>query len=65
MLAISHGDSAIHTVQYLVAHGANLDARDHTGNSAFDYAQSTPAKPKIIEFLNSARKEKANQGSIH
>ena len=58
MFAISHGDDAFLLVQYLLDHGANLDARDNAGLSAFDYAQSTPPRPRIVAILNATREEK-------
>jgi ankyrin repeat protein len=58
MFAISHGDDASQLVQYLLDHGANLDARDNAGLSAFDYVQSTPPSPRIVVILNAAREAK-------
>ena len=57
MYAALHGDEAAPLAQSLIAHGANLDAKDNHGATAFDCAGGVPASPAIIEVLAKARQE--------
>jgi ankyrin repeat protein len=57
MWLISRGDEAVPLANYLITHGANLDIKDKNGATVFDYANSQPPKPKLIETLEKARLE--------
>lgn len=51
MWQIVSGDDEVALFKYLIAHGADVNAKDHRGSTVLSYAQSQPPKPKIIEVL--------------
>jgi len=51
------GDDDAPLAKYLIAHGANLDAKDKDGFTVFDNAHAAPPRPAIIEVLEAARQE--------
>ena len=57
MYAALRGDENVPLVESLIAHGANLDAKDNHGTTAFDCAGGSPASPQMIEVLTKARQE--------
>jgi ankyrin repeat protein len=58
MWAIVRGDEALPLVNFLIAHGAKLDAIDKHGATALSYAHSDPPKPQLIDALRTAILEK-------
>jgi serine/threonine-protein phosphatase 6 regulatory ankyrin repeat subunit B len=61
MWAIGWGDKALPFVDYLLNHGANINARDKAGATVYSYAQSEPPKPGIIRLIE----QHAPTNSIH
>jgi ankyrin repeat protein len=51
MWAIGRGDDGVDLVKNLIAHGADINAKDAHGASAMSYADSNPPKPKILQVL--------------
>lgn len=54
MWAVVHGDEALETVEYLIAHGARLDAKDKMGHTALEQAKAAPPRPEVLEALRAA-----------
>jgi ankyrin repeat protein len=61
MWASAWGDNGIIMVNCLISHGANLEAKDQFGATIFDYAESEPPKPKLIEVLKAAKLAQKNK----
>jgi ankyrin repeat protein len=54
MWATVRGDEGISIVEDLIAHGADVDAKDKMGVTVLSYASSEPPKPKILEAVKAA-----------
>ena len=52
------GDQAVPLVKFLIAHGANLDAKDRDGLTVLGHAQGDPPAPKLIATLEEALAER-------
>jgi ankyrin repeat protein len=45
------GSNAIGLAEYLLAHGASLDVKDHDGRTVFQYVEAQPRMADWLEFL--------------
>ncbi len=63
MWSTTSGDEAVPVVNYLIKHGARLDARDRNGSTVFDYARSAPPKPKLLYDLKLYGESITNKGA--
>jgi ankyrin repeat protein len=65
MWAIVRQDERLDIVKDLIAHGADVNAKDGMGASVLSYASSDPPHPKILEVVKEAiaeqEKKKTNQ----
>jgi ankyrin repeat protein len=57
MWATGRGDEGIPMVNCLISHGANLDTKDKNSLTVFDYAKATPQAQKLIEVLETAKRD--------
>jgi ankyrin repeat protein len=55
MWATRLGDTAFPLVTNLLAHGANANAKDKTGSTAYDYAKAVGQTPQLIELFQSRK----------
>jgi len=59
MWATVNGDEGVDALKELIAHGADLHAKDKSGETVFGYVKSTPAKPRLVEVLEATSLEQA------
>ena len=47
-------DENVEIVNDLIAHGADLNAKDKMGSSVLSYASADPPKPRLLEAVKAA-----------
>jgi ankyrin repeat protein len=57
------GDEAVPIVEYLIAHGANVAAKDKDGNTVFSHAKAEASAPRLLEVLEQASQAQQTNSS--